>query len=169
MLKQYLANMTKEELIEEIRQLSRRFKQVNEYYQARLEPHKTIDVLAAYKSRVKHEFFTQANYPGPLRLGVARKAVLDFAKVQANLTHQIDLDLFYVEQGVKFTNSFGDIDERFYMSVEGMFEQALKNIKKHHLEYMFMDRAQKIVRDTSGMGWGFADNIEALYSQYFHN
>lgn len=167
MLKQYLANMTKEELIEEIRQLSRRFKQVDEYYQARFEPHKTEDVLATYKRRVKHEFFTRANYPGPLRLGVARKAVLDFAKVQANVTHQIDLELFYVEQGVKFTNSFGDINERFYMSVESMFERALKNIMKHHLENMFMDRAQKIVRDTSGIGWGFADNIEDLYSQYF--
>ncbi len=168
MLKQYLANMTKEELIEEIRQLSRRFKQVDEYYQGRFEPHKTEDVLAAYKRRVKHVFFTRANYPGPLRLGVARKAVQDFAKVQANVTHQIDLELFYVEQGVKFTNSFGDIDERFYMSMESMFERALKNIKKH-LENMFMDRGQKIIRDTSGIGWGFADNIEDLYGQYFQD
>jgi hypothetical protein len=53
------------------------------------------------------------------------------------------------------------------MSIESMFERALKNIKKHHLEDMFVNRAEKIVRDTSGIGWGFADNIEYLHSQYF--
>jgi hypothetical protein len=166
-LKQYLANMTREELIEEIQQLNSRFRRVKEYYQARLEPHKTEDALVAYKERVKREFFTRTGNPGPLRLGMGRKAVQEFAKVQANITHQIDLELFYVEQGVKFTNSFGDIDEPFYMSIESMFERALKNIKKHNLENMFVDRAEKIVRDTSGIGWGFADSIEYLYSQYF--
>lgn len=167
MLKQYLVNMTKEELIEEIQQLNRRFRQVKEYYQARLEPHKTEDVLVSYKERVKREFFTRTGKPGPLRLGMGRKAVLEFAKVQANITHQIDLELFYVEQGVKFTHSFGDIDEPFYMSIESMFERALKNIKKHHLESMFVNRAEKVIRDTHGIGWGFADNIEYLYSKYF--
>lgn len=170
MLRQYLANMSKEELVEEIRQLGRRFKQVDEYYRERLEPHKTDETdetLATYKERVKREFFTRTNNPGPLRLGTARKAILEFAKVQANVTHQIDLELYYVEQGVKFTNSFGDVDERFYMSVESMFERALKNIKKHGLKTMFSERAYKIRDDTSDIGWGFGDSIDELYEEYF--
>jgi len=36
MLKKYLSSLTKEELIEEICSLSRRFKQVHEYYQGSL-------------------------------------------------------------------------------------------------------------------------------------
>ncbi len=168
-LKKHLSKLSKEELVDEIWQLSKRFKQVDEYYRARLEPHKTESTLAAYKKRVEREFFTPSGMPGPLRLGEARKAVLDFAKVQANATYQIDLELFYVEQGVKFTNSFGDIDERFYMSIESMFERALKNMQKQGLEHAFAERARRIYRDTRDIGWGFGDNIEYLYSQYFHS
>jgi len=166
-LKKYLGNLAKEELVEEIRQLAKRFKQVDEYYKARLEPHKAEDTLNVYKKRIKREFFTHSGDPGPLRLSVARKTVLEFAKVQANITYQIDLELLYVEQGLKFTNAFGDIDERFYMSIEGMFERALRNIKKHHLEALFIERANKIKKDTREIGWGFGDNIGYLYDEYF--
>ncbi len=167
MLKKYLSNLTKEELIEEIRLLGRRFKQVNEYYQVRMEPYKTENILAAYKERIKREFFTRNGNPGPMRLDVARKAVQEFAKIQASVTHLIDLELFYVEQGAKFTNAFGDIDEPFYMSIESMYESALKLIKKHALNDMFDDRAKKMVRDTREIGWGFGDNIEYLYEEYY--
>lgn len=167
MLKKCLENLTKEELVEEIRQLAKRFKQVDQYYKARMESHKTGAILEAYKKRVGHEFFTRGGGPGPLNLRAARKVVLDFAKIQANTTHQIDLELFYVEQGVKFTNAFGDIDEGFYMSVESMFERALKNVQKHHMEAAFIWRAAKIRKDTRELGWGFGDNIEYLYDEYF--
>lgn len=93
--------------------------------------------------------------------------MLEFAKVQANITHQIDLELFYVEQGVKFTNTFGDIDERFYMSVENMFERALKNVKKHNMETTFIGRAAKIRKETRELGWGFGGNVVYLYDEYF--
>jgi hypothetical protein len=167
MLKKYLSSLTKEELIEEICSLSRRFKQVHEYYQARLEPNKTEDVLAAYKERVGREFFTRSGNPGPMRLGTARKSVQEFAKVQANVTHLIDLELFYVEEGVRFTNAFGDIDEPFYASMESMFERVLKRIKEHGMEKMFVDRAKKIANDTREIGWGFGDQIGYLYTEYF--
>jgi len=78
-----------------------------------------------------------------MRLGTARKSVQEFAKVQANVTHLIDLELFYVEEGVRFTNAFGDIDEPFYASMESMFERVLKRIKAHGMEKMFVDRAKK--------------------------
>jgi len=167
MLKKYLSSLTKEELIEEICSLSRRFKQVHEYYQARLEPNKTEDVLAAYKERVRREFFTRSGNPGPMRLGTARKSVQEFAKVQANVTHLIDLELFYVEEGVRFTNAFGDIDEPFYASMESMFERVLKRIKAHGMEKMFVDRVKKIANDTREIGWGFGDQIGHLYTEYF--
>jgi hypothetical protein len=167
MLKQYLASLSKEELIEEIHLIAKRFNEVNQYYQARLEPHKTEDVLAAYKTRISREFFTAHSNPGPLRLGVARKAVLDFSKIQANITHLIDLELFYVEQGVKFTNTFGDIDEPFYVSIERMFERALNDVRKHGMEDGYADRIKKIVNDTRDIGWGFGDQMKHIYHQYF--
>jgi hypothetical protein len=63
--------------------------------------------------------------------------------------------LFYVEQGVAFTNAYGDIDAPFYSSMESMYERALKLIKKESLQDQLLDRCQNIVNETHGIGWGF--------------
>ena len=71
--------------------------------------------------------------------------------------------LFYVEQGVKFTLAYGDIDEAFYLSMEGMYEQALSTMKKLDLENTFEERSRKIVTDTSRIGWGFHHTLHEIY------
>ena len=50
---------------------------------------------------------------------------------------------------VKFTDAYGDIDEPFYISMESMYEKALKEIIKYGLKDTFQKRCQKIVLDTS--------------------
>ena len=73
--------------------------------------------------------------------------------------------LFYVEQGVLFTNEYGDIDEPFYNSMESMFESALALIAQHDLHDDYGARCQHIV-STAPEGWGFAEGLSALYHQY---
>lgn len=74
---------------------------------------------------------------------------------------------YYVEQGVKYTLEYGDIDEPFYNSMESMYYNALELIKKDCLFDQFSSRCQKIVSDTLGIGWGFHDALEDLYKVYF--
>jgi hypothetical protein len=47
--------------------------------------------------------------------------------------------LFYVEQGIEFTNAYGDINEGFYSSMVKMFEQVA-------LEY---DRDEELYKEFS--------------------
>ena len=47
-----------------------------------------------------------------------------------NEVDTIDIMLFYIEQGVKFTLAYGDINEAFYSSMEGMYEKALSAMNK---------------------------------------
>ena len=75
--------------------------------------------------------------------------------------------MFYVENGVEFTCDYGDIDERFYNSMESMFESTLKFIQKNNLGKDFNTRCKKIVDDTDGIGWGFHDQLGYLYNLYF--
>ncbi len=75
--------------------------------------------------------------------------------------------LYYVEQGVNFTNEYGDITESFYASMESMYETALQMIVKNRLESQFDERCWAVVNNTSGIGWGFHDNLGALYDEYF--
>lgn len=46
----------------------------------------------------------------------------------------------YVENGVEFTNCYGDIDERFYNNIAGMYEKSIDVILENSLENDFKDR-----------------------------
>ena len=55
--------------------------------------------------------------------------------------------LFYVEQGVKFTCTFGDIDEGFYSSILKMFDQvAMKCDQNEELYKEFSTRLRRSIR-----------------------
>lgn len=95
------------------------------------------------------------------------KAVSEFKKFTKSQNDIADIMMFYVENGVDFTCDYGDIDERFYNSMEFMFESTLKFIQKHNLGKDFHARCKKIIDDTEGVGWGFHDQLGYLYNFYF--
>jgi hypothetical protein len=98
---------------------------------------------------------------------VARKAVSDYKKVSASKFGVADVMLYYVETGVQFTNTYGDIDEAFYNSMESMYERAVKYIVQHGMLRQFEERCRRIVTDTSGIGWGFHDGLSDIYEEHF--
>jgi hypothetical protein len=75
--------------------------------------------------------------------------------------------IFYVEIGVNYTNSYGNIDEDFYYSMESMYEQAINFIEANKLKKPFKDRCLRIVNETEGIGWGFHDQLCEIYYGYF--
>jgi hypothetical protein len=78
-----------------------------------------------------------------------------------------DLMLFYVEMGVQFTNTYGDINEPFYSSMETMYQRAAQLISANELRDRFEGRCLKIVTDTRNIGWGFHDELSDIYHEYF--
>ena len=165
-ISQYLRSLSPDSLIAEIKELHRMFPSVREYYQAKLHEDGEIELLQKYKKIIKDEFLPGWG-PGNSRLSVARKAVNDFIKVSKKSIHIADIQLYYVEVGVLFTNEYGDIDERFYESMESMYEKAGHYVVGHKLQKIFEERFQKILSDTSGIGWGFPDALGDIYSEIF--
>jgi hypothetical protein len=90
-------------------------------------------------------------------------------KTNNEKTNIADIMLFYVENGVDYTNEYGDIHDRFYTSMESMFEAALKHICKSNLREDFYTRCEQIVEETSGIGWGFHDALSDMFYSYFNN
>ena len=161
-LKQYLKTISQEELTADIVELVKRFPAVKEYYQIKLYPQAEIEILGKYKKMIEDEFFPTRGF-GKARLSVAKKAISDYRKVCNNEVDTIDIMLFYVEQGVKFTLAYGDIDEAFYASMEGMYEKALSAMTELDSKNIFEQRSRKIVTDTSGIGWGFHDTLSEIF------
>ena len=102
------------------------------------------------------------------KIGEARKAINDFKKLGSDEKFVLDLMLYYVEMGVEFTTTYGDIEESFYNSVESMYQSVINAINKHkdsEIFNIFSDRLKAIIDDTCGMGWGFHDELSSMYSE----
>ncbi|MBX0331291.1 hypothetical protein K2Z83_26940, partial [Oscillochloris sp. ZM17-4] len=162
-LRQHLAAKSPPELIAEIITLYTRYEAVKEFYMAQLHGSYDQELLDRYKAIITNEFFTRSAMPGPGRIGVARRAVMDYKKLAASPERIAEIMVHYVEIGVAYTCQFGDISAPFYASMERMYAAAITHILEHDLEGQFQDRCKQIMRRTDGIGWGFNDTMMDIY------
>ena len=164
-LKKALSEKSEKELVEEIANLFKKFSQVKEYYTLAFSTEGEEQVLEKYKIIITNEFFPNRGY-GKARLSVAKKAISDFKKISGKPHSITDIMLHYVEQGVNFTDQYGDIDAPFYNSMEKMFEEALKLAEKNNLLPFFQKICEEIVNGACE-GWGFKDGLaDTFYELY---
>lgn len=167
-LKKYLKTLSNEELQNEIINLVKSYKEVKEYYTTKIYPESENELLEKYKKIIKNEFFPDRGY-GSVRYSIVNNAMRDFKKISNNARNIAELLMYYPEMGVKFTSTFGDIDEKFYINIEKAYIDALEFIFKNNLEKEFKDKAKEIMEETYGIGWGFHDNMVEIYYQYYED
>lgn len=160
--------MSKDDLVKDILDLFQKDQFVQDYYISKESDNSNSPIFLKHKEIIEKEFFP-ARGDGKARLSVARNSISTFRKLSDNNLLIADLMICYVEVGVRYTNEFGDINENFYSSMEKMFEQALKFIVSNNLSTHFQDRCLDIVEDTANIGWGFHDELSALYARYIAN
>lgn len=124
-----------------------------------------VEVLKSFKQKVREAFYPKRGFG--FKLSIGKKAISDYRKLNPAPDSLIDLLLCYVESGVDFTNDYGDIDENFYSSIEGVYENALKIINKVGLLDKYKDRAFQITKKTENIGWGFHDSICDCYYEIY--
>ena len=163
-IKNHLQQFSKDELIAQIIELSKKYKEVKAYYDFTINPDSN-NAKEEAKKMIEKNIDTKVN--GLLKLGEARNAIAAFKKLKPTEIDIIDVMLFFVECGINYTNEFGDIHEQFYISIEGMFEDACKKIRKENAENFFKKRCSKMVSDTENIGWGFHDQLTDYYYTYF--
>jgi hypothetical protein len=118
------------------------------------------EALEKYRAKIVAQFFPVRGF-GKLKLGEARKAIRDYRKATGNLIGTAELLMTYVENGTRFTHEYGDIDERFYESMESALDElaALLRSDAQEMYPRFRDRLAKVERMADGIGWGFHDYI----------
>lgn len=165
-IKKYLKQFSKEQLIEQIIELHKKYKDVKTYYEYTLNPNSNTQTDKVKKTI--HKLFNPSSDQGP-KLREARKEVNEFRKLSPPAENLADIMLHYVECGVQYTNNYGDINESFYTSVASMFYDACEFIKTNGLQEQFKARCRKIMDDTDGIGWGFHDELSECYYVFFEN
>ena len=165
-LKNILKKQSREEIIEILLDSYKASPQIKEYITVKYGNQDTIEqVFETYKNKIKDVFFPKG-MGAQFKIREARKIVSYFKKLCSDEKLIIELMLFYVEMGVEFTNKYGDINESFYNSVEAMYQSVVNSINKHEnlgIFSLLRKRLKAVVDDSSGIGWGFHDNLSIMY------
>ncbi len=151
------------EVILELSKLSKKNKQFLEVFLQSSEAADVESIVSEAKQKIYNFFFGRSAFP-KIDLANARKTVNEYSKLLKDYPgHIADLKLYYVEVGTELTNEFGDIDERFYSSLESMFKGFCKHIEKHPVYYnQFKSRIEKLESACYGTGWGYFEVISDL-------
>lgn len=163
-LKKELKTLDKDQLVALIADLYKKNKAAREYLDFYVQPNER-ELFEKYRTKVVEAFFPKRGYQ--LRLREARQALSDFQKLEPAAEQVADLLLVYVETGVQFTNTYGDIDEAFYTSLENAYAKALALLRQEQLLPQFAARTAQIVRDTRGTGWGFHDYLVDVQNEFY--
>jgi hypothetical protein len=142
----------------------RKDKNAREFLDYYLNPDESR-LFEEHKARIREEFFPKRG--DTLKLSIARHAINNFKKYEPSKKLIADLMLCYVECGVEFTNDYGNINESFYTSVEGMHYSALDLMSMECCLEKFKERAAKIVHDSKRIDGGFHDGLVYLYNEYY--
>ena len=163
-LKKELKILDKDQLIGLISDLYKRNKAAQEYLDFYVRPNER-ERFEKYRTKVVEAFFPKRGYQ--LRLREGKQALSEFQKLEPAAELLVDLLLVYVETGVRFTKEYGDIDEAFYTSLENAYAKALALMRQEKLLAQFAARTAQVVRDTSGIGWGFHDYLTETRDEFY--
>ncbi len=165
-LKNNIALLSRDDLEALLLQIYRKNSECKELIESKFDPELETRAFVKYKKQIVSELFPYKGF-GRLRYSVMRKALENFKDISTNHKLIAELMMTHIEKGVEFTNAYGDIDERFYDNIAGMYAKVLRYIKEHNLHTLFRQRCRIIVEQTEGIGWGFHDELGNLYYKYY--
>ena len=165
-VKNILKEKSREELLELLIESYKTIPLLKEYISVKYGSQDNIEKIhGAYKNKIYNVFFPN-NMKTQFKISDAKKAINEFKKLSSNEKLTLELMLYYVEMGIKFTKTYGDINEAFYKSIASMYEAVVSAINKQDDSEIYKDfkgRLKAVVVNTKGMGWGFHDELSYLY------
>lgn len=165
-LKPKLTALSKDDLVKIIIDLYNKDSTNRELIEAKFD--KNIEYIAfeKYKKQIINEFFPDRGF-GKLRYLHVRSALKCFKDISSNPRLIAELMIAHVDYGIKFTKTYGDINEQFYNNIGTAFSNLLKHLSKHKILREYQDQCHSLVTTTRGMGWGFHEELSDLYGEYY--
>lgn len=163
-LKKELKGYNQTELITLIVDLYKMNKEVQQYLSSKFLGDEVNEELhKQLRRKIKNEFFPERSLP-KLRLADIEKMILSFQKTTEDSIKTIDLMLYYVEMGVNFTRSYGDMNEKIYNKILSMFAKLVDLCEEDKSYYTpYAERLSNLLSDSMEIAWGFPDALSELY------
>ncbi|GIO16345.1 hypothetical protein J19TS2_59000 [Cohnella xylanilytica] len=167
-LKKHLNQLDEEQLAELVLECFGISKDVQRYLEVKLFGDAAAERLfAECRKKVVDEFFPERGQP-KLRLKEAKKAISDFKKLTGDERRTLELNVVYVECGVKFARDYGVQYDSFFNSVSSVFADVVSAISASGSEALFkeyVERLEGIIDDSEHTWWGFYEDLYAAYSE----
>ena len=116
--------------------------------------------LEPYKARIRDAVCPRKPWEQDIHLSAGLKAIREFKMATSNLADLLSLMLYYVRCGNDFTLNYGDMEERFYRSMEDMFARLVEILIEQgdaELVLEFLPKVETEARRVEDFGWGYGD------------
>ena len=164
-IRKALENLEQSELMEVLKELYDLSSANKALLAVRFDAAAGLESLAgSCRKEIERAFWPARGFPS-FKPGAARKAVLQFAKVALPM-QALEMELYFVEQGIRGTTEYGDIDEGFYNSLGTMWLAALRRALTLELPEIVERRLASIFESSKDFGWGFSDEMKFLWLEY---
>ena len=164
-LKEYIQQLTKEQLKEQITDLYSRFKEVKEFYDFAFDPQEN-KLLEECKFKISKEYFPVSSRKAKMRRSVAQKFIRHFKKLGVEPNLIADVMLYHIEIAQTYTSHKFVKQESFYKSMLKSFSEAIAYIDENRIRKDFQERLIRIADDAAEQNWmnwrGFEKQIKMI-------
>lgn len=150
-LKNYLGELSKNQMQEQILDLYSRFKEVKVYYDFAFNP-KEDRILEEAKIKIAKEYNLNVRKP-KARRSVAQKLIRHFQKIQVQPTVIVDLMAYNIEVAQVFSSERRIKQDSFYQSMYNSFVELLQYVESQGLVKDHIPRLEKIVDEAYTQDW----------------
>jgi len=162
-LKEYLGELTKKQLQEQVLDLYTRFKPVKTYYNFVFNP-KEEKLLDDAKFKIGKEYFPVNTRKPKIRRSVAQKIIKHYFQLGVDPYVIAEVMVYNIEIAQQYTQEKFIRQDAFYASMFKSFNELLVFVKAHGIETDFTNRFKKIVTTAEEQDWmnaiGFEDVLE---------
>lgn len=160
-LKNYLSELTKKQLQEQILELYDKFANVKTYYDFVFNPNEE-KLSKAAKIKISNEYFPVNSRKPKMRRSVAQKFIKHFLELGVDSFVITDIMLFTIEIVQSFTAEKPIKQESFYKSILNSFKQVIDFVIEKGIYYEFKERIKAIEIQAIEQNWCNKNDFTAI-------
>lgn len=160
-LTEFLNDLNKQELKEQVIDLYKRFKDVKEFYDFSFNPNEE-ERLRLAKTKISREYFPESGKKAKKRRSVAQKHIKKLQQLEANPELIADIMLYAIEIAQTYSSENTMKQQAFYKSMLASFRAALTWIDKNGLLMDFQERIEIIISESKRQKWVNAEGFEMV-------
>lgn len=151
-LKNYLKELKKKQLEDQIIELYDRFKDVKEYYNFAFNPNEN-KLIEECKFKISKEYFPIRGRKAKMRRSIAQKYIKHFIRLGVDCAIVADIMLYNIEIAQTFSADNYIKAESFYKSMLKSYNEAIQYISNNGLTKQFVERLEKISDEATDQKW----------------